>query len=135
MKSIRAYVGFLAVFLVIDGLWIHFFGLPMYYNEVGQLLSPEPKLAAATVFYLCYAAAAVFLAVRPSQTLFQAALNGAVLGGLAYGTFAVTNYAMIDGWPLKLLISDIVLGVVLTTSGATTAYYFGKPNKKSITNA
>lgn len=127
--NIRAYLAVLAAFLVIDGLWISGFLFAFYQQEIGGLLAAEPNMAAASVFYLAYAGGIVLLAVQPAlrgQAWAIAAQNGAVLGALAYGTYTVTNYAVLEGWTLALVFSDIAWGAFLTALCAVCGYAAGR---------
>jgi uncharacterized membrane protein len=107
----------LVAFLAIDLVWITQVAQPMYEERVGDLLRSSPLLAPAGVFYLIYVAGVVHLAVRPSLAPGRARtawLNGAVLGGVAYGTYAFTNHALLEGFALGLALADVAWGVVLT---------------------
>ena len=113
----KAFVGTLIAFLVIDLLWIAGVVRPMYDREVGDHLRSNPQLGAAAVFYLMYAAGIVYFAVLPGLeggSVRTVLLNGAVLGGLAYGTYASTNYALLKGWSFSLAVADFGWGIVLT---------------------
>lgn len=129
MSFVKAYLGTIVPFLLIDALWI---GLVLgdYYREtVGHLLLDKPNFVPAGLFYLAYAAAIVFLAVRPAITARQlkvSLINGGVLGGIAYGTFTLTNYSVLQGWTTGLVISDIVWGTFLTALSAGCGYLFAR---------
>jgi uncharacterized membrane protein len=113
----KAFAGTLVAFLTIDVIWISQVARPMYDQQVGSLLLPNPRVGAALAFYLTYAAAIVYLAVLPalaSGGLRTALVNGAVLGGVAYGTYAFTNYALLKGWTFALAAADVAWGIVLT---------------------
>lgn len=80
-------------------------------------------IAPAAAFYLLYAAGLVFLAVRPHQpdTSFQnAALYGAIVGILAYGTYDMTNLSTLKDWPAALSFVDLIWGTVLS---GTVAFF------------
>jgi uncharacterized membrane protein len=51
----------------------------------------------------------------PSVTVSQAAKRGAGVGWLAYATYELTNWAVIEGWPASIVAIDIIWGVVLTS--------------------
>ena len=105
---VRAFFGFLVAFLVVDALWIALVLLPYYEQTLGDLIQDSPNMAVAAVFYLAYAAGVVFLAVRPawaSGTVRTAALNGAVIGALCYGTYTITNDILFARWTPGLVIS------------------------------
>lgn len=121
MMYAKAFVAVIVSFLVIDGLWIAFVIQRLYENEVGNLLRSSPNMIAAGAFYLAYAAGIVFLAVRPAvrdRSGSTALIHGAVLGAIAYGTFTVTNYSLLNGWTATLVISDVLWGSALTAACA-----------------
>ena len=122
---LRAFAGFLATFLIVDALWIAFVLRPFYEETLGDLLHQSPNLALAGLFYLGYAAGVVFLAIRPaweSGLVRTAALNGAVLGALCYGTYTVTNSVLFDRWTMSLVLSDIGWGIFITALCAACGY-------------
>ena len=101
MTFAKAFAGTLFAFLIIDMIWIVRVVRPMYSQQLGTLLRANPQLGAALVFYLTYAAGIVYFAVLPalaSGGVRTALVNGATLGGLAYGTYALTNYALLESW-------------------------------------
>jgi uncharacterized membrane protein len=123
---IRAYFGALVAFLAIDLIWISLVAQPMYEARVGDQLRSPPLLGAAGVFYLVYVAGIVHLAVLPSLPPGRsriAWLNGAVLGGLGYGTYAFTNLALLEGWTLDLALADVAWGIVLTAVTAVVGRF------------
>lgn len=116
MDYVKAFVGFIVVFLVVDIAWINLVIKNLYASEVGPLLQDTPNMTAAAVFYLFYAASIVYL-IREAVALkstSSALLTGAIVGALSYGTFTVTNYSVIEGWTFVLVISDILWGTFLT---------------------
>ena len=81
--------------------------------------------AAAGGFYLAYVAGIVFFAVAPAleaSSWTTAAINGALLGLLAYGTYDMTNLATVKGWPLAMSLVDMAWGAMLTSACATIGY-------------
>jgi uncharacterized membrane protein len=121
MTFAKAFAGVLVSFLAIDLLWINFVVKPMYDQQVPGLLRASPRMGPAALFYLVYAAGIVYFAVLPALSAGGARvalLNGALFGGLAYGTYAFTNYAVIQGWTFTLVIADVAWGIVLTASVA-----------------
>jgi uncharacterized membrane protein len=117
MVFTKAFVGTLVAFLAIDMVWIARVARPMYERQVGDLLRVHPQIGAASAFYLAYTAGIVYFAVLPalaSGGVRTALLNGAALGGLAYGTYAFTNHALFKGWTFTLAAADVGWGIVLT---------------------
>jgi uncharacterized membrane protein len=69
---------------------------------------------AAVVFYVFYVAAVLRGAVAPAGSWRDAARRGAGMGLFAYGTYELTNWAVLRDWPAVLVPVDIAWGVVLT---------------------
>ena len=125
MTMIKAFIATIVTFLVIDAIWIALFVVDYYETQVGSLMRETPNFIAALVFYLAYAIAVVILAVRPalaSERVSEALMLGALLGAIAYGTFTITNYAVLEGWTMGLVISDIAWGTFLTAVVAASGY-------------
>lgn len=126
MTFVKAFAGTLLAFIVIDVFWIVRVAQPMYAERLGGLLRDSPRLGPAAVFYVTYAAGIVYFAVLPalvSGGARTAFVNGAILGGLAYGTYAFTNYAMLKGWTLSLAAADVGWGIVLTAMTAACGLF------------
>jgi uncharacterized membrane protein len=129
MAFIKAYLGTTLSFLVVDALWIALFVRQYYQETVGHLLLETPNYVAASLFYLAYAAGVVILAVQPAiaaQKLKTALINGGVLGAIAYGTFTLTNFSVLQGWTTGLVVSDIIWGTFLTGFSAGCGYLFAR---------
>lgn len=125
MTYIKATAATAASFLVIDLLWIGFFLRDVYASQLGDMLRETANGYAAGVFYVGYIAGIVYFAVRPAYRegrIGSAVVNGALLGALAYGTFTLTNYAILTSWSLTLAVSDIAWGAFLTASAAAVGY-------------
>jgi uncharacterized membrane protein len=116
-----AYAVTLTVFLGLDALWLGVIARGFYAAQAGPLLRRRPNLLPAGLFYLVFMAIILYLAVLPAA-LFQstglAALHGALLGLVAYGTYNATNLAILEGWPWRLGLVDTVWGLSLTTVSA-----------------
>lgn len=126
MTFLKAYFGTAISFLLIDAVWIMMVVKPFYEKEIGGLLRDTPNMVASGIFYALYAAGIVWLAVNPALStgsVRTAAINGAILGAIAYGTYTVTNYAVIEGWTRGLVVSDVLWGAFLTAVAAVCGFY------------
>ncbi|MEQ1770333.1 MAG: DUF2177 family protein [Devosia sp.] len=126
LKLLTAYGSTVVVFLALDFLWISLVALPMFRRDVGHLLLAQPNLAVAGLFYLAFAAGIVYFAVNPalvSGNWSQAAIAGAILGFVAYGTYDFTNLSTLKDWTVSLALSDLVWGTVLTAVSATAGFF------------
>ena len=125
MPMIKAYIASILTFLVVDAIWIALVVRSYYESQIGSLLRDTPDFIAALVFYLAYAFAVVVLAVKPALTskrLVDALMLGALLGAIAYGTFTITNFAVLKDWTIGLVVSDIAWGTFLTAVVAASGY-------------
>jgi uncharacterized membrane protein len=120
-----AYIGALIVFIILDALWLGLIARDFYQREYGALLAENPRMGVAVIFYLGYVAGVVFFAVAPALSsggVWKAALYGALLGLLAYGTYDATNLATLKDYSVKAAIVDTLWGTFLTGSIAMAGY-------------
>jgi uncharacterized membrane protein len=106
-------------------VWLGVVAKNLYRKELGGFLAEKPNWAAAIVFYLAYIVGIIVLAVMPAiekQSLLKAVILGGVFGGLAYATYDLTNLATLKNWPIKIVVIDIIWGIVLTGSVAGISY-------------
>ena len=118
---LTAYGAAALAFLAIDAVWLSTMANLLYRPLLGDLLAPGFRLAPAVLFYAIYIAGIVFFAIRPALAtgrLAAAALNGAALGFVAYGTYDLTNQATLRDWPVIITVADMVWGTVLTASAS-----------------
>lgn len=127
IKIISAY-GFSAVaFLAIDAVWLTLVGPKLYRPILGDLLADKVNFTAAVAFYLIYIAGITALVTLPAlrdASWKAAAINGAILGFVAYATYDLTNQATLRTWSTTITVADIAWGTFLTC-GAALAGYFG----------
>lgn len=124
MPYFIAYIAAIIVFFIIDFIWIGSIASGFYNDQIGHLRSRRVNVPAAIIFYLMYIAGIVIFAVKPAlsaQSLMPALIYGSLFGFFCYATYDFTNYATLKGWPLKMVIVDIIWGVFLTGSVATAA--------------
>ena len=126
MKMVLTYVLALAVFLIIDMIWLRGIARTTYEAELGSLIKASPNLIAALAFYFLYTAGLMYFAIIPAletKSITQALLMGAALGLVAYGTYDLTNLAVINGFTTKIAIIDLAWGTFV--SGITSAIVVG----------
>ena len=117
MKLILVYTASLVIFLAIDMVWLRLIAKDFYAAEMGSLIRPDVNLAAALAFYFIYAAGLTYFAVLPAlegRAILQALALGAGLGLVAYGTYDLTNLAVVNGFGTKIALVDLAWGTVLS---------------------
>jgi len=116
-KHLVAWAVTFVVLLVIDMIWLGVVAKGMYQEAMGDLMSPNPRLAFAAVFYLVYPVGLLLFAIMPgveAQSVVRAAVLGALFGMFCYATYDLTNLAVIRNWPLALSFIDIAWGTVVS---------------------
>lgn len=130
MTYLKAFAAAAVVFLLIDIAWISLFLGDVYEKQLGSMMRSAPAVGGAALFYVGYLGGVLFFAVRPalaSGKVSTAAISGAVLGALSYGTYTLTNYAIFNAWSVLLVVSDIGWGAFLTAVSAAAGYLAARP--------
>jgi len=118
-----------AVFWPLDLLWLGIVAKDLYRSRLGDMLLPQPNLAAAAAFYLIYVVGIVVFAGRPalaSDSWLTALGLGMLFGFLAYATYDLTNLATLKDWPLALSLVDMAWGAVLTGTAAALGFLIAR---------
>ena len=125
MRFLWAYAGAGIIFLVADFIWIGWVARGFYREHLGELMLERPNMAPAIAFYALFIAAIVFFAIMPGmreESWKVALLNGALLGGIAYATYDLTNLAPLKNWPAIVSMVDLTWGAAVTALAATVGF-------------
>lgn len=125
MKVVLTYLATLAIFLVIDLVWLGVVAKDYYRSSIGHLMGDGFNIPAAVAFYLIYIMGVMMFAVLPaaqSGEWTRAVVLGAAFGFFAYATYDLTNMATLKNWPLGLALADMAWGSFVTAVAAATGY-------------
>lgn len=126
-NSIIMYFSTLLAFLAIDIPWLYVMGKKVYSIRLGHLLSENPQLLPALIFYLIYPIGILFFVLNPAikeeWSVSKVAFMGALLGLIAYGTYDLTNNATLKDWPVLVTILDIIWGMLVTGIVSVLVFY------------
>lgn len=114
------------VFFAIDILWLGVIAKDMYNKMLGHLMAPNVNWTAALIFYLIFIVGIFVFSIVPGiqKDSFQHALiYGVLFGFFTYATYDLTNLATLKDWPIKIVFIDIIWGMVLTGSVASSGFY------------
>ena len=117
------------IFLIIDVIWLSFATKSFYRPLIGNLLSDKPVFWAAALFYILYVFGMAIVVIQPcidSASLFRTIYTGFIFGLVAYGTYNLTNMAVLKGWSPTVTFVDMFWGGSLTAVSATTGLYLAK---------
>jgi uncharacterized membrane protein len=120
MKFLKQYLFTTAVFSVIDITWIGFLMNDFYTKSYGDLARlVDGKFQAAIVpgilVYLVIPFGLVTLAFPNTASRRQALLKAALYGFATYGTYDLTNAAVLRNWSTTATIVDMLWGLTLCT--------------------
>lgn len=106
----------LAVFFLIDMIWLGVVAKGFYRRHLGPMLSPKVNWAAAVLFYLLFIVGLLVFVIKPALVggePIKALFFGALLGLISYATYDLTNLATLKDWPLIVTVVDLIWGAVL----------------------
>ncbi len=110
------------IMIAIDMVWLTWLGRGFYMQEIGGLLLDTPNLPAALAFYVLYSVGVVVIIIAPAletQSVVRALIYGIIFGLVAYGTYDLTNLAVMKGFTTKIALIDMAWGGLIT--GFTSA--------------
>lgn len=104
------------IFAVLDFLWLGVFMNGFYKTELGtlaRLSGPDFApvwWAALAVYAVLVLGLVVFVLPRAAGHPTRALGFGALLGFVAYGTYDLTAYSVLQGWSLRMTLVDMAWG-------------------------
>ncbi len=125
MNLVLTYLSVAVSFVAIDAIWLKTMAERLYRPVLGEILRPEPNLAAAALFYVVYPIGLLGFAVMPAHDEgggLRAFTLGAMFGCFTYATYDLTNQATLRNWSTTLTIADICWGSFLAGISAWLGY-------------
>ncbi len=118
-RLLLVYLATLLTIGALDALWLGVIARRFYAEGLGHLMAERPWWPAAAAFYLLYPVGVTVFAVHPAGGDWTRALALGLAAGLfAYGTYNLTNLAVLRGWPWPLALVDIGWGAAVSAAGA-----------------
>jgi uncharacterized membrane protein len=122
MSLVTLFIATSVIFLLADAVMLRAVIQPVFARHLGEALYPGGfRLLPAVLFYLTYMLGVLWFAGWPALrdgVPAQAALNGAILGLFAYGTYEFTSWAVMRDWHPQMVALDLSWGVALTALSA-----------------
>ena len=122
---VKSYCITLIIFLSLDFVWLGLVAREFYASQLNTLIREDINYLAAGFFYLLYVGGIVYFVVGPALAEAdwrKAAINGLLLGLIAYATYDMTNMATLKNWPVLMTFVDIAWGGVLTCLSGVLGY-------------
>jgi len=123
---VKLYLIALPVFLLIDMVWLTLVAKNFYAKQIGYLMSKNPNLLAALIFYLIFIAGVIIFVITPAldkRMWTQALFLGAFFGLVTYATYDLTNLATVKDWPLIITIVDLIWGTAVSAAVSVITYF------------
>ncbi|MDA9749141.1 DUF2177 family protein [Pelagibacteraceae bacterium] len=117
------------VFLIIDVIWLSFATKSFYRPLIGDLLTDKPVIWAAALFYILYVIGVALIVIQPcihDSSILKSVYIGFVFGLVAYGTYNLTNMAVLKGWSPTVVFVDMFWGGSLTAFSAGSGLFIAK---------
>ena len=120
------------VFLIVDVIWLSYATKSFYRPLLGNLIigpTEKPVLWAAALFYILYVVGVAVVVIQPcihDSSILKSIYIGFVFGLVAYGTYNLTNMAVLRGWSPTVVFVDMFWGGSLTAFSAGTGLFVAK---------
>jgi uncharacterized membrane protein len=138
MSSICASLfAILLCFGLLDFIWFSLISGEWYKTEMNGLLRESFIVWPWLIFYLMYGVVTFVLAVvaNRDKPIYYAGIDGALLGLASYGAYNLTNFSILEGFTLFIMLIDWTWGVFLTSTTAMSGWYaFQLMRKDKATN-
>ena len=107
-------------------IWLTLIAKNFYSQKIGYLMTKNPNLIAAFIFYLIFIAGLVLFVISPAlekKNWLQAVLMGIFFGLVTYATYDLTNLATIKDWPLIITFVDLIWGMAISAGVSVITYF------------
>jgi uncharacterized membrane protein len=115
-KLVQLYVVTAIFFFAIDILWLGVIAKNFYNRHLGRFFRERVNWTAASIFYSLYILGIIIFAILPGisdASLARTVILGVLYGLFTYATYDLTNLATLKDWPVKIVVVDILWGMVL----------------------
>lgn len=115
----------LAIFLVIDAIWLFTATKYVYAPDLKPILRDTPNIAVAGGFYALFVAGLVYFVIAPglNKPLWELVFAGAFFGLVCYATYDLTNLATLKDFTARVAVIDMAWGAFLSASVTLLTVY------------
>lgn len=117
-------------FILLDAIWLGFLAKSIYIKQMGDLISIkngniQANVAAAILVYIILIGGiVVFVQPLAGHSLSAALVYGILYGLVSYGTYDLTNMAVIKGWTWTVTAVDMLWGMTICSVSSIVGCYF-----------
>jgi uncharacterized membrane protein len=102
----KIYAVIFVILLAIDILWLALMAHRFYVKYFGFLLKTRPIWSSAIVFYFLFVAGVLVFMILQCLHI-DSVKKRAIFGPIAYGTYDLTNLALVKEWPCIVTVVDV----------------------------
>ncbi len=128
MIFLKLYLVAFVVFFTIDLFWLGVIAKDLYRDQIGFIMSDQVRWGPAILFYSLYMAGLTFFVILPAfheGNWLSALLYGGFFGLVCYATYDLTNLATLKGWPMKIVVFDLVWGAFISGMTSFITFWIG----------
>lgn len=117
------------IFFGIDLVWLGLIARGFYQDHLGAFFKEQINWTAALLFYFLFLMGMVVFVIHPAfgrESLGHALIYGLLFGLVTYGTYDLTNLALLKGWPVKIVVVDMFWGTLLSGMTSTGGFLIAK---------
>lgn len=129
MNKPAAWIAASLTTMAMDLLWLGVVAKDFYRKHLGHLMAGKVGWPAALAFYVLYGGGVLYFCAGPALregSPKTALINGALFGLVMYGTYDLTNMAILRDWGGLISAADIAWGVVITSAASAAAFTVGR---------
>ena len=124
----------LVVFILMDAVWLGLLANGFYKRELGPLLRQhsngnlDPRILPAVLLYALIVLGLALFALPRARTggMAEAVLWSAIFGVIAYSVYDLTNYSTLKGFPLQVVVVDMIWGGVVCAAAGAAMHAVGR---------
>ena len=110
----------------LDFIYLKLIGMRIFQQYLGSLLRKNILLVPGIlVWVLIVLGSYVFVYDQALKSVSQAILYGGFYGLVLYGVYELTNYSILSSWNIKIVLIDLLWGVILNVLIALFWHFVG----------
>jgi uncharacterized membrane protein len=110
----------------LDFIYLKLIGMRIFQQYLGSLLRKNILLVPGIlVWVLIVLGSYVFVYDQALKSVPQAILYGGFYGLVLYGVYELTNYSILSSWNIKIVLIDLLWGVILNVLIALFWHFVG----------
>lgn len=112
-KKVISFVLTFISLVLLDYIVISTIILPLYQSNLSEILRQDMKIIPSLITWLIITLGISYFVTPNSKTNKDSFIHGLLFGLVIYGVFDLTNYAILSQWTIKIVLIDVIWGMLL----------------------